>query len=92
MKTPIYDSEELELLDFIENEKPDSVPNMALEIQELKKSALQKLNKRKPVNLRLLETDLERLKTEAIRVGMPYQTLISSILHRYITGNLRGSG
>jgi predicted DNA binding CopG/RHH family protein len=35
-----------------------------------------KLSKRKTINLRPLENDLEKIKTEAIKAGMPYQTLI----------------
>jgi len=88
MKNVIYDTEETEILDFIENENPNSVPNVNFEIEQLKKSVKAKLSKRKSINLRLLENDLESIKTEAIKSGIPYQTLISSIIHKYVTGNL----
>jgi hypothetical protein len=80
-----YDKEELELLDFIENEAPNSVPHVAMEIsvphvameiERLKGAVKSKLSKRKTINLRPLENDLEKIKTEAIKAGMPYQTLI----------------
>ena len=82
-----YAKEELEILDFIENENPESVPNVKIEIEQLKLSVKHKLNKRKAINLRLLETDLESIKTEAIKAGIPYQTLISSIIHKYVSGS-----
>ncbi len=82
-----YDQEELELLDFIENENPSSVPDVTLEIDNLKSAVKAKVSKRKSINLRLLENDLEKIKTEAIKVGMPYQTLIGSIIHQYVNGN-----
>lgn len=40
------------------------------------------LNKTRNINIRLSERDLHRLKTKAIREGMPYQTLVASILHK----------
>ncbi|SJM92095.1 hypothetical protein CRENPOLYSF2_2540003 [Crenothrix polyspora] len=43
MKTLRYDQDELELLDFIENGKPDSVPNVAYEIEQLKVAVRAKL-------------------------------------------------
>lgn len=82
-----YDQDELELLDFIENENPSSVPNVTHEIEQLKNAVKAKVSKRKSINLRLLENDLEKIKTEAIKVGMPYQTLIGSIIHQYVNGN-----
>lgn len=88
MNTINYDNEELELLDFIENEKPDSVPNVIYEIEQLKSAVKSKLNKRKSINLRLLENDLEKIKTEAIKNGIPYQTLIGSIIHKYLNNEL----
>lgn len=40
------------------------------------------------ISLRVDSMDLSELKREAIRLGMPYQTLICSILHRYVEGEL----
>lgn len=41
-----------------------------------------------PISIRLDGSELAELRTEAERLGIPYQTLISSILHRYISGEL----
>ncbi|MGZ8152539.1 MAG: CopG family antitoxin [Methylobacter sp.] len=88
MKTNDYTEEELELLEAMENKSLVSVPNLAQEMEQLKASVKTKLSKRKSINLRLLENDLQRIKTEAIKEGIPYQTLISSILHKYVQGDL----
>lgn len=41
-----------------------------------------------PISLRIDASDLANLKTEAERMGVPYQTLIGSILHRFVLGDL----
>ena len=41
-----------------------------------------------PISLRIDGADLAEIRTEAQRLGLPYQTLVSSILHRYVTGEL----
>lgn len=40
------------------------------------------------ISLRLDGSDLAQLKSEAARLGMPYQTLLGSILHQYVSGDL----
>jgi predicted DNA binding CopG/RHH family protein len=52
------------------------------------KQAAENTLKRKPVTLRLLENDISHLKVQAIEDGLPYQTLLSSIIHKYVTGRL----
>jgi len=44
--------------------------------------------KNKSISLRIANYDLEKLKEKAIKDGIPYQTLINSILHKYITNQL----
>lgn len=41
-----------------------------------------------PISLRLDGGDLSKLREEADRLGLPYQTLLGSIVHRYVTGEL----
>ena len=43
-----------------------------------------KSSKKKVITLRLNDDDLVQIKTIAINEGIPYQTLISSVLHKYI--------
>ncbi len=49
---------------------------------------LAKARKSRSISLRMSNYDLEKLKEKADRVGMPYQTLINSVLHKYITNQL----
>jgi len=43
---------------------------------------------KKPITTRLPEHDLARLKARALELGIPYQTLLASIVHRYLEGTL----
>jgi len=43
---------------------------------------------RTPISIKLNANDLAGIKKEAIRLGIPYQTLINSVLHRFVTGEL----
>ncbi len=47
-----------------------------------------KWNQDKKITLRLSSLDLEIIQTRAIEEGIPYQTLISSIIHKFVTKNL----
>ena len=58
-----------------------SIANAA-ERKRLQAVARSTLNKTRNINIRLSERDLHRLKTKAIEEGVPYQTLVSSILHK----------
>ena len=49
---------------------------------------LERSRKSKNINIRISEYDLTHLKRKAEEEGMPYQTLISSVLHKYITDRL----
>ncbi len=60
------------------------------EKERLRLAARNTLNKDKRINIRMSSRDLGALQRKATRYGMPYQTLISSILHRYVSGDLRG--
>lgn len=83
-----YTDEELELLDYIDNQNPDSVPDVEVEKERYKKIFMENATRRKQVNLRILERDLYKFKTKALVQGIPYQTLISSVLHQYVNGEL----
>ena len=81
----MYTKEELEIVDYIENEDPESVKNRDKKIAKLKSAVSTKYNQRKSINIKVLESDLELLKARALQEGMPYQTLINSILHKFVT-------
>lgn len=82
------DQEEQELLESLESGEWKSIDNLDEEIKSHKETAKNTLKKDKRINIRLSSNDLELLKTNAAELGLPYQTLVSSILHQYATGRL----
>ena len=88
MKDFNLDSEEIELLESLESGEWNSVNNLEDEIQAHKNIAKSTLKKDKRVNLRMSSKDLEAIKTYAVEEGLPYQTLMSSVLHKFVTGRL----
>ena len=82
------DKEEKDILDSYERGEWKSVKNLKKEIERHRGYARQTLKKDKRVNIRISSMVLDEIQTRAIEDGMPYQTLISSILHRFVTGRL----
>jgi len=68
---------------IIEKEAGEYVKVSDLKKKKIK-SILEKSSKKKVITLRLNSNDLEQIKSIANSEGIPYQTLISSILHKYI--------
>ncbi len=81
------DNEEQEILDAFEAGEFESV--LTPERQAfLAASAKETIKKDKRINIRISSRDLAALQNRALEEGLPYQTLISSILHKYISGGL----
>ena len=80
---------EKELEKTIENDEWQSVSNLSEMKKQFKTAAKNTLLKDQRMNIRIAQRDLEGLKTKALEEGMPYQTLVSSILHKYVTGKLK---
>lgn len=83
MKYFELDQEEKEILEAFEKGEIKPLPNQARLKRYYQKVARNTLNKTRNINLRLSERTLSRLKAKAIEEGIPYQTLASSILHKY---------
>jgi len=79
--------EEKELLDSYENDEWVSI-NETEDMAKYKTIAKNTFKKNKRVNIRISEVDLELLQEKALIEGLPYQTLMSSVLHKYVTGRL----
>jgi predicted DNA binding CopG/RHH family protein len=77
------DAEENELLHSVENDEWVSVPNKDEKIAQFASAARNTLGRSKNINIRLSERDLMKLKSKASEKGIPYQTLVASILHQY---------
>ena len=81
--------DEAEILRSYERGEWRPVKHMGAEIDRYKQMARQSLRKGRRINIRLSERDVRKLQISAWREGMPYQTLISSILHKYVLGHPR---
>ena len=79
--------EEKELLESYEQDEWTSVSNPS-DTARYKAAAKNTFKKDKRVNIRISELDLELLQERALIEGLPYQTLMSSVLHKYVTGRL----
>ena len=79
---------EKELLRSFENGEWRSVTNVKSDIDRYASTAAAALLKDKRINIRLSSRDLEDVQTRAAEQGMPYQTLIASVLHKYVNGLL----
>lgn len=83
-KTDVY---EAELLAAFDKGALKSVATKA-ELAKFKAAARATALKDKRVNIRLSSGDLQDIQVKALEQGMPYQTLIASVLHKYVTGRL----
>ena len=54
----------------------------------IEQAAAQTCKKDKRINIRLSGRDLQAIQRRALEEGMPYQTLVASILHKYVSGSL----
>ena len=79
-------NEEKEIIESVERDEWRRIPDFENEVTRYQDYARSTLRKDKRVNIRMTEKDLVHLKKRAISEGLPYQTLISSILHKYING------
>ena len=74
---------EQEIEDSLEREEWVSVKDESKEIATLQQAATNYLRKEARINIRLSKIDLEKIKQKAVYEGLPYQTLIASVLHKY---------
>jgi predicted DNA binding CopG/RHH family protein len=88
MKKIKLDKEEAELLASVEAGEWRSVPNLEEEKKRYQEIAAATFKKDRRVNIRISNKDLRGLQIRALEEGIPYQTLISSVLHKYLAGTL----
>jgi len=82
------DKEEKKILESVEKGSWRSVPGTKKQMQRYRDVARATVRKDKRVNIRMSQKDLVHFQKKAMEEGLPYQTLISSILHKYINGRL----
>jgi predicted DNA binding CopG/RHH family protein len=83
-----FDKEEQAILDSFERGEWESTNPTTAELHKFQKIARASLAKDKRINIRLPARVLEGLQLRAAQEGMPYQTLISSILYKFASGRL----
>lgn len=85
-----FDKYEEELLAAIDNQETfPPVENLEEEIALAKLAAKNHLTKAKNINIRIPESDLLALKRKSLELNIPYQTLLSSVIHQFATGKLK---
>jgi predicted DNA binding CopG/RHH family protein len=87
---PIFnlDEEEKKISDSFDLGEWESVDNLGEEITKSQEAASFYFQKDARINIRISSSDLDRLKQIAAYEGLPYQTLIASVLHKYSAGHL----
>jgi len=81
--------EEKDLLKSYENDEWESIKDFKKKKAEYQRYARNTAAKNKRINIRLSEKDLANLKAKSLEEGMPYQTLVGSIIHKYVSGKLK---
>jgi predicted DNA binding CopG/RHH family protein len=81
------DAYEQEVLKAFDSGKLKSIASKS-ELEKLKAAARATAIKDRRVNIRLSSIDLGEIQARALQEGVPYQTLMASVLHKYVTGRL----
>jgi predicted DNA binding CopG/RHH family protein len=88
MNKIVLDEEEKDILESFERDEWVPDKNKKQELNKLQQNARNTLTKDKRINIRMSSKDLDQVQTIAAQEGIPYQTLISSIIHKYVSGYL----
>jgi predicted DNA binding CopG/RHH family protein len=89
MKRHHLDREEQEILDAIESGKWELIRPKKTELLRYAEIAKNTLRKDQRMNIRISRTDLARIKAKAAEEGVPYQTLVAGLIHKYVSGSLK---
>jgi predicted DNA binding CopG/RHH family protein len=84
-----YDKEEKDILETLEKGGMQLIAPSKKEIESIKATANNTLKKDKRITIRLYDHDFLGIQKKAMEMGIPYQTLISGIIHRYIEGDIK---
>lgn len=82
------DKEEKDLMESLEDDEWRPVKDFQQQKRRAVEAARNTLKKDKRINLRLSPKDYHQMQIKAVEEGIPYQTLISSIIHKYLNGSL----
>lgn len=82
------DNEEKDLIESIERDEWKEPEELEIHKSRAQAYAESTMRKDKRMNIRISERDLKNLKIKAMEEGIPYQTLVSMIIHKYLSGRL----
>ncbi|KIM11773.1 MAG: hypothetical protein KU38_06285 [Sulfurovum sp. FS08-3] len=85
----MFDKEELEILEALENDTIKRSIDANGEIALAKRYAKEHLSKSKNITIRINGVDLEGIKSKSRELGIPYQTLINALIHQYATDKIK---
>jgi len=80
--------EEAELLDSYEAGEWRTIEGWQVKAKRYEEYARATFKKDRRVNIRISSRDLEEIQKRALEEGIPYQTLMASVLHKYVSGRL----
>lgn len=85
-----FDTYEQELLYAVESSTQfERVDDYEDEIMMAQAAARNFLNKTKNINVRIPEYDIIQLKRKSAELSIPYQTILTSLIHQYVTGRIK---
>lgn len=82
-------AEENAIIEYVESNRATSIDNVENEKNRYTQIARAQMRKKKAISIRLLESDIERIKAKSLSQGLPYQTLISSLIHQYANDKIK---
>ena len=83
-----FDEYEKDILESYERDEWISVENLEEKKEAYARFAKNTLSKNKRIQIRISEKDFMEIKSKSLEEGISYQTLISSIIHKYVSGKL----
>ncbi|MGL1892022.1 MAG: hypothetical protein OCD02_10365 [Spirochaetaceae bacterium] len=84
-----FDEEEQMIIDAIDNDELDLRTPTEKELDYFQQTAKNTFKKNKSITIRLYEHDYNGIQKKAMEMGIPYQTLISGLIHRYVEGDIK---
>lgn len=83
------DKEENFILDALESGKMELSTPSKKEVESIKAAAVSTFKKDRRITIRLYDHDFNGIQKKAMEMGVPYQTLISGLIHRYVEGDIK---
>ncbi len=84
-----FDDEEKMILDAIENDELELRTPLSKDLDYYQEVATNTFKKDKRITIRLYDHDYVGIQKKAMELGIPYQTLISGLIHRYVEGDIK---